>query len=62
MAQVPSWFNSEVYFQNKAKAMGVDNLQLKAMFEAANYDVGSAESMYSHFASYGNGESVSPNP
>lgn len=58
---VPSWFNSEVYFLNKAKDMGIDNLTLKAMFETAGYDVGNAQSMYNHFVSYGDAESVSPN-
>ena len=58
---VPSWFNYTVYFQNKAADMGVDALELKALFEAAGYVVNDADSMYSHFLSYGNSEGISPN-
>ena len=58
---VPSWFNYKEYFNNKAAAMGIDALELKAKFEAADYNVNDADSMYDHFVSYGNAEGVSPN-
>ena len=57
---VPSWFEKDVYFNNKLQMMGEgwDSLQLKAAFDAAGYST-DAEGLYRHFLDYGNAEGVS---
>lgn len=60
---VPSWFEKDVYFNNKLAQMGEgwDALGLMKAFQDAGFNPNDADSLFRHFQQFGNAEGVSPN-
>lgn len=58
----PSWFESQVYFQNKLEQLGPDwdAAKLEAALKDAGYSM-DADGLYKHFQDWGNAERISPN-
>lgn len=58
----PSWFESQVYFQNKLEQLGPDwdAAKLETALKDAGYSM-DADGLYKHFQDWGNAERISPN-